>query len=174
MSWFQNIADKVQSSLPTKLPEMNATAMLETLTLTTPELAQERRRMDAVEKRKERVRSMLAGLLPWETRDRERDILVDECRDCILNLSQTKRTFFGPYPLPPRTAKTTDDDDDKDTEEEEEEPRPCQESLEMLAKLEPLPSLLGDFDFQAHVGLIEKILAVDENLVEMQSSLSGW
>ena len=60
-----------------------------------------------------------------------------------------------------------------DEEEEEEEAGPSPESLVKLAKLEPLPPLLAEFDLDAHVGLIQKLLKVDDMLVEQQSKLSG-
>jgi hypothetical protein len=45
-------------------------SMLEKLTLTTSELRAERQRIDEEERGKEAIRDMLAGMLPWETRDR--------------------------------------------------------------------------------------------------------
>ena len=80
-----------------------------------------------------------------------------------------------------------DDDDDDDNpvgeedrtiEKEESNPRthhmePSEESREKLAKLEPLPPLLEDFDLDAHVGLIQRVLKEDPQLVQMQATLSG-
>jgi hypothetical protein len=166
MSWFPDLSDlkgltdKVQSALP----KLDKEAFLQSLTLTTPELTAERERLDAEEKRKERVRNMLAGMLPWQTRDPERDILVEECKEAILNLSNVKSTFFGPYPMPPKG---------KDSDEDKESIKPSEESLNKLAKLEPLPPLLQNFDLQSHVGLVERLLIEDPKLVKMQSSLSG-
>ncbi|KAL7563227.1 hypothetical protein ACA910_015719 [Epithemia clementina (nom. ined.)] len=77
----------------------NPLEMLQKLTLSTPELTAERQRIDQEEARKEAVRDQLAGLLPWETRDPERDILVDECRDVILQLSHDPQTFYGPWAM---------------------------------------------------------------------------
>ena len=76
---LKEIAGKAQEALP-KIDQ----EMIEKLTLTTPELTAERQRIEEEERRKEQVRDTLAGLLPWETRDPERDILVEECRDAIL------------------------------------------------------------------------------------------
>jgi hypothetical protein len=165
MSWFKEFTDKVQAALP-NLEDGN---LLQRLTLTTPELTAERERIDAEEKRKAKIRNMLAGMLPWQTRDPELDILVEECKEAILLLSQNEETFFGPFPLPPRKTKSNDNSD----EQKSEPTLPSQESLEKLAKLEPLPPLLKNFEFLAHVGLIEFILAEDPNLVQMQSTLSG-
>lgn len=166
MSWFKDFTDKVQSALP----KIDNESFLQSLTLTTPELTAERERIDADEKRKEHVRSMLAGMLPWQTRDPERDLLVEECKEAILLLSKEKSTFFGPYTMPQRNSRT---DDDEDGENEKQLMKPSEESIAKLAKLEPLPSLLDKFEFLAHVGLIEKILAEDPRLVKMQSTCSG-
>jgi hypothetical protein len=113
-------------------------------------------------------------MYPWETRDAEREILVDECKEAILSLSSKDETFFGPYKMP-ALLNTSDEKEDEEDEEnvKEEEPRPSKESLENLAKLEPLPPLLAEFDLDAHVGLIQLLLKVDKKLVEKQSTLSG-
>ena len=159
MSWFKDFTEKVQSALP----KLDNESLLQSLTLTTPALQAERELLDAEEKRKEKIRNMLAGMLPWQTRDPERDILVEECKEAILLLSKDKSTFFGPYEMPPS----------KQEENEKESTQPSKESLVKLAKLEPLPPLLQNFEFLAHEGLIEKILAVDPKLVQMQSTFSG-
>jgi hypothetical protein len=174
-SWFhsltENLVEKVHS----------AGEVLEKLTLTTPELLAERRKIDEEEKRKEHVMDVLASLLPWETNDAERDILVEECKEAILNLSMSRDTFYGPYELPKLGAKTTTDDDEEDDKQQQEassvvdpnKDMPSKESLEKLAKLEPLPTLLENFDFHAHVGLISRMLALDPKLVQMQAKESG-
>jgi hypothetical protein len=174
-----------------KIPPMN-NVYLEKLTLTTPELRAERQRIDEEELRKETVRNMLANMLPWETRDTERDILVEECKEAILKLSTDKETFFGPYQMPKAVGlgkmkrlegvseKEEDNENEKEEHEEEAEEestadahKPSKESLEKLAKLEPLPPLLEVFDLDAHVGLIQNLVKVDPRLSSMQSKLSG-
>lgn len=186
-SWFSNIANtatslagKVKESMPVIDNET-----LQKLTLTTPELREARQKIIDEERRKEAVKDRLAGMLPWETRDPERDILVDECREAILKLSASKETFTGPWKMPSKgikvaKKKSKDDeeedeegDDDEDEFEEEEEDVPSKESLDQLSKLEPLPPLLGDFDLDSHVGLIQRLLKEDKQLVAMQSTLSG-
>ncbi|GKY93053.1 hypothetical protein MPSEU_000273600 [Mayamaea pseudoterrestris] len=157
---------------------------LEKLTLTTPELKEERERMDQEEKRKERVKDMLAGMLPWETRDSERDILVEECKEAILKLSHDKNVFFGPYAMPRSTVKLDekDENDDKvddnedatdpnldDTPSEKGPREPTAEQLERLKTLEPLPPLLQNFEIETHVGLIQKMLKEDANLSKLHS-----
>jgi hypothetical protein len=163
-SWLKGLTDQVQFALP----KFDEGSILQSLTLTTPELTAERERIDAEEKRKERIRNALSGMLPWQTRDPERDILVEECKEAILLLSKNRETFFGPFPLPPMKAKSHDDPDESMTNSS-----PSNDSLEKLAKLQPLPPLLENFEFLAHVGLIEKVLKEDPNLVQMQSTLSG-
>jgi hypothetical protein len=198
MSWFnmESIQDQLKQGMAqaqTAVQNIDMKvdkSMFEKLTLTTPELRAERQRIDEEERRKETVRDMLAGMLPWETRDTERDILVEECKEAVLKLSTDKETFFGPYQMPKAVGLgkmkqfieeegDNEDEDEKQEEEEEEEEstandhKPSEESLVKLAKLEPLPPLLENFDLDAHVGLIQNVLKVDPRLVVMQSKLSG-
>jgi len=182
---FKSLTDKVHESMDKvqkSMPKIDK-EMIEKLTLTTPELTAERQKIDQEERHKEAVRDSLAGMLPWETRDSERDILVEECKEAILKLSSEKETFFGPYRMPETGIKETEkvkgkgEDGEEDEEEEEhtvsKHIEPSQEALEKLEKLEPLPKLLADFDLDSHVGLINRLLKVDPKLVEMQSKLSG-
>jgi hypothetical protein len=184
------------------LEKIDHSEMMQKLTLTTPELSAERARIDAEERRKEMVHDKLAGMLPWETRDAERDILVDECKEVILQLSADTHTFTGPWKMPEKGVnlknqmkkkKTSDDseehdnngggdsgeeEDDEEEEEDAEENQtstvgPSQASIEKLEKLQPLPPLLQDFDLDSHVGLIQRLLQEDPALVKMQSTLSG-
>ena len=193
MSWFstgldtlnqltekvQQATEKVQQVIPVDKE------MLAKLTLNTDEMIAERQKLGEEAKRKDEVKNMLSGMMPWETRDTERDILVEECREAILALSSNEDTFFGPYEMPFLDVKEGDDDDDNKSEgddDDEDQPKesktsknrkPSEDSLEKLAKLEPLPPLLGDFDLDAHVGLINNLLKVDPQLVKIQSNLSG-
>lgn len=182
MSWFnmnaiKELKDKVQAAIPIDRE------MLAKLTLTTPEMNAERQQIYEDERRKAAIKNSLAGMLPWETNDEERDILVEECKEAILALSSKVETFFGPYELPALAVKVEDDvDEDEEGEEEDDQEKeveidknqkPSPESLVKLEKLEPLPPLLSNFDLDAHVGLIERMLKVDPELVEMQSMLSG-
>ena len=187
MSWFGNLATKLQEVSDTVTEKAkNAIPldheMFEKMTLTTPELDAERKKFDMEEKRKEHIKDCLAGMLPWETRDPERDILVEECKEAILKLSDDAATFQGPYKMPGMTVKLEDDDavddeegedDDEDEAKKDDEEKPSEESLDKLATLEPLPKLLDDFDLDAHVGLIQRLLSEDPSLVKMQSKLSG-
>lgn len=172
----QAMTDKVQSAIPIDKET------IQKLTLTTPEMQAERQQMDKEYKHKIAVKESLSHMLPWETRDQEREILVEECREAIMALSGDIDTFFGPYQVPRVKVNTENEAKEKTEEEEllEEEEKesvkdkdPSPESLEKLAKLEPLPALLANFDLDAHVGLIKKMLNVDFRLVQRQSTLSG-
>ena len=193
MSWFNTDALKANLTGGSDMlkdwvtDKVISKETLEKLTLTTPELKEERERMDQEEKRKERVKDMLAGMLPWQTRDPERDILVEECKEAILKLSQDKHVFFGPYAMPRSTVKLDDETvkettDGVDGNEESEDPhageenpggksvhQPSPEQLDRLKMLEPLPPLLHDFEIETHVGLIRKMLTEDGNLSKMHS-----
>lgn len=205
----QSVTDSVQDAIPAEHK-----ALLAKLTLNTDEMISERQNFRDEESRKSAAKDRLNKILPWETLDAEREILVEECKDAILELSGNVETFFGPFEMPllnvqlqeaeefeeeglgdqheseePAEGKeidpSGDDDGDKvkanfvgeenrTTEKEKGEHRvPSEESREMLAKLEPLPSLLEDFDLDEHVGLIQKILKEDPKLVDMQAFLSG-
>ena len=178
-SWFSNISSKVEglsSKVQAAIPIDRE--MLEKLTLTTPEMNAERERIYQEEQKRAQAKDSLAGMLPWETRDAEREILVDECKEAIMALSSKDETFLGPYLMPalPKIDDDVEKDEDDDDDEEvvvEEESGPSEESLEKLAKLEPLPALLDQFDLDAHVGLIQRLLKIDSKLVEKQSILSG-
>jgi hypothetical protein len=170
-----SLAEKAKKAIP-----MDA-ATLQKLTLTTPELIAERERIDAEEKRKAAVKESLSGMFPWETKDREREILVEECKEAILSLSGDAATFFGPYTMPALNVNVEEEKTEEEQLAEEEEGitqvakdrMPTAKQLENLTKLEPLPPLLRDFDLDAHVGLIQKLLKVDPRLVDCQSTLSG-
>ncbi|GAX19367.1 hypothetical protein FisN_4Lh345 [Fistulifera solaris] len=162
---IKEFTERVQSALP-KIDD----SLIEKLTLTSPELAEERRQIDNEERAKEACRNSLAGLLPWETRDPDRDILVDECRDAILKLSRDRSTFSGPYPMPKSKISAVDNEQSNESHDNNE---PSQESKEKLEKLEPLPKHLQNFSLDAHVGLIERLLKEDPNLVKVQMSLSA-
>lgn len=191
MSWFSagldtlsQLSEKVQQAIPVDKE------LLAKLTLNTDEMKAEREQFGEEAKRKAAAKDMVAGLLPWDTRDKERDILVEECKEAILTLSGLDDTFYGPYEMPALKVKlagenkegegneeedVVEDDDDEDEEgtESKKEPKPSEESLEKLSKLEPLPPLLRDFDLDSHVGLIQKLLKEDPKLEERQSMMSG-
>jgi hypothetical protein len=182
MSWFTQGLDKlteIKGKIKEAIP-LNK-EMLDKLTLNTDEMKAERLHFGEEATRKSQVKDMLAGMLPWETRDSERDILVEECKEAIMALSSRDETFFGPYEMPLLNVEVPLLNVEEDEEEEEEAEtnttlkdfKPTQESLEKLAKLEPLPPLLHDFDLDAHVGLIQKLLTEDPVLVKKQSTLSG-
>jgi hypothetical protein len=183
MSWFSSLTDTV-----TKLTETVTNAipldkeLINKLTLNSDEMRATREQFGEEADRKAAAKDMLSKMLPWETRDKERDILVDECKEAVLALSSDEATFYGPFEMPEldvnvEDEEETNEDEEGEEEEDEEEKQqkllPSEESLEKLAKLEPLPPLLQDFDLDSHVGLIQMLLKEDPKLVEMQSNLSG-
>lgn len=182
-SWFSGAAalgdtlsglkDKVQSKVNSIDPDL-----IKKLTLQSDELVSERQRIDEEERRKEAVRDSLAEILPWETRDAEMEILVDECKEVILGLSSKDETFTGPFVL--AGGLPSDEEEDGGGDEDDEEDRraakdvaAAEASAEKLSKLQPLPTLLAEFDLDTHVGLIQRLLKVDPKLVEMHSRLSS-
>lgn len=103
------------------------------------------------------------------------EILVDECREVILSLSGKEETFTGPFVLTGGLTKGEKDDDDEEEDEDLKAARDVHEaekSAEKLAKLQPLPALLADFDLDTHVGLIQRLFEADPKLVEVHSKLS--
>lgn len=189
-SWFSSAAlssgigdaitglvDKVQSRVNSIDPDL-----IKKLTLQSDDIVAERKQIDDEEQRKEAVRDSLSEILPWETRDAEMEILVDECREVILGLSSKSETFTGPFVLDGglSTGKDREDDDDGDDNGHDDDDRKmakdvaaADESAEKLSKLQPLPALLANFDLDTHVGLIQRLLKVDPKLVDMQMRLSS-
>lgn len=150
--------------------------LIKKLMLQSDELVSERERIDNEERRKEAVRDSLAEILPWETRDTEMEILVDECKEVILGLSSNEETFTGPFVLagglPSGEGEEEVDDDDEDAKVAK-DMSAAEISAEKLSKLQPLPKLLSEFDLDTHVGLIQRVFREDENLVEIHSRLSS-
>lgn len=143
MSWFDSLKSTLSNSLQevqTSLEEVktampkSSDELLTALTLTTPELTAQRAALDQEERRKEALRDSLASLLPWETRQEEQEVLVEECYNAIMALSTTSETF----------------------------------KVDVAAE-DNFPDLLKEFDLDAHVGLIQRLLQEDNNLKEMQS-----
>ncbi len=217
--------------------------LINKLTLRSDDLIREHELLDAQEKRKELVREYLSEILPWETKDESRMILVEKCKEEILALSTEKVTFELPFRLEEGMVmfnetfdegddEEEDDDDGEDDESEEEvnfedgekgnegnegnegnddknnsnasvnesetnekaekaegdsdtntgaatatataiDAAAIAASAAKLEKMQPLPLLLEHFDIDTHVGLIERLLSVDDNLVNMHSRLSG-
>ena len=179
MSWFSggldmlnDLKNNVEASVKNNIdPEL-----IKKLTLQSDELVSERERIDNEERRKEAVRDSLAEILPWETRDAEMEILVDECKEVILALSSNEDTFTGPFVL---AGGLPSGEGGEEVDEVDEDAKAAMDlsaaelSADKLSKLQPLPELLSEFDLDTHVGLIEKVLKVDEHLTRMHSRLSS-
>jgi hypothetical protein len=181
--WTKTVVSSVSEATSVLESGVNrASDALEKLTLTTPEMTIARHQLAVAAQDREHRRMQLAALYPWETNDPDRSILVAECQTAILQMSQNKSTFFGPFVLPPPPAvksKASNHDEEPAVPSVErktpDDELPSAASLAMLAQLQPLPRFLGenDFDLQMHVGLIEKLLKVDKNLVQMQANYQG-
>ncbi len=167
MSWLSSLADKVQSSL---LPA-SGSDILNALTLNTAEMTAEREAYAEEARRREVVADSLSAMLPWETNDEERAILVEECKEAILALSTRKETFFG----------TAGDGDSGDATTErvsellrkEYSSRKTSTTSAGASNVAPLPPQLENFNLEAHVGLVRRMFDVDPNLVEMHANISG-
>jgi len=188
MSWFN--LDSLNTTLTESLTQVSTSLnqvksqvqstlqidddLVEALTLRTASLTAERDAIDAEESRKETVKNYLAEMLPWETRDEEREILVEECKEVMLKLSCAEDTFEGPFASPP-TNEVNEEGEDMEGKltEVRSSTTTTPPHLDKLAKLEPLPPLLEEFDLDTHVGLIQRLLGVDENLSRVHSQLSN-
>ena len=169
---LNDLKNNVESSVKNSIdPDL-----IKKLTLQSDELVSERERIDNEERRKEAVRDSLSEILPWETRDAEMEILVDECKEVILALSSDEKTFTGPFVLNgglPSGEGEEEEEEHGDDEKLAKDLSAAEISAEKLSKLQPLPDLLSDFDLDTHVGLIERVLKEDEQLVEMHTRLSS-
>jgi len=212
-SWFSSfgqVTSDITASVQSAAAKVQSAAslvgvddeLIQKLTLTSPDLLSERHRIDEEERRKEAAKDTLAELLPWETRDEEREILVEECKESILALSTRTESFTTPFVLPGRkTSELAKKQDGSANDGEKEMPEgenkgdggdngkgdraksaeevaadaalKAAEVEAKLAKLSPLPPLLEEFDLDTHVGLIQRLLKVDPNLVAMHANLSG-
>lgn len=174
-SWFSNIIptealEKVRqlsSQVQEKLPLDDE--FIKKLTLRSDDLQQEHDLIDAQETRKELVRDYLANILPWETKDEARVILVDECRESIEKMSAEGETFTGPFELPDTVERMFSENSGM-IEATEETRTDASKKLEKMGKL---PELLDEFDIYAHVGLIERLFKLDKNLARSHSLLES-
>jgi len=208
-SKVQTVKSTVEQNIPPSVTKAVDSDLIRNLTLRSDELTKVHTEIEAEERRKELVKDYLAELLPWETRDEAKVILIDETKQVILSISSIESTFSHPFTPPPGiqlfpsidiTASTSQEEkdggDDDDTEKtdgadttpaEGEEPTTTtttnttstnEEEYAMAAQqklttLQPLPPLLEKFDLDSHVGLIERLLTVDSELVKMHSLLIG-
>jgi len=178
----QSVSEQVSEAIPTEHKEF-----LAKITLNTDDMISERQNFREEADRKADAKDKLNKILPWQTLDPEREILVDECKEAILELSGREETFFGPYEMPLlKVVLESAKESNEEEEEGEAQPvsevstsnarrhmAPSEESLEMLKNLEPLPSLLEEFDLDEHVGLIQRVMKEDPKLVAMQANFSG-
>ena len=107
--------NQVTSQVASQIPDEYKEGLAK-LTLNTEEMINERQNFREEALRKEEAKKRLDSILPWETRDAEREILVEECREAILALSRDEDTFFGPYEMPLLNVQLEDDDDEENEE----------------------------------------------------------
>ncbi len=197
-----DLQSKVKDAIPTVAVDND---LINKITLRSDELLREHELLDAQEKRKELVKEYLSELLPWETKDESKEILVEQCQEAILKLSQEKESFETPFMLekgemfnPDYYTEVNFENMNEVADDEKTDSSPSAEAdaadatadatrdqkkevdvgdsmtpEQKLEKMQPLPLLLEHFDIDTHVGLIERVLKEDENLVHMHSLLSG-
>jgi hypothetical protein len=158
-----DVSSKVQKALPLD------DELVKKLTLRTDDLLAEHDMIDAQETRKEAVRDYLSNLLPWETKDEARDILVEECREAMNKMAEEGQTFTSPFDLPEGEGRMFAEDSGMEEANEESK----DEASKRLEKMGSLPQLLDEFDLDAHVGLIERLFKVDKELVRSHSQLES-
>jgi hypothetical protein len=116
LSTLTDTVSKAAAEVSNVIPEEHKD-FIKKLTLNTDEMINERLSIKEEALRKQAALQRLGELLPWETNDKERDILVEECKDAILLLSKNEETFFGPYEMPMLTVQLEDDEEDDEDEE---------------------------------------------------------
>lgn len=158
-----DVSSKVQKALPLD------DELIKKLTLRTDDLKAEHSLIDAQETRKEAVRDYLSNLLPWETKDEAREILVEECKEAMNKMAEDGQTFTSPFDLSESEGRMFAEDSGKEEASEESK----DEAAKKLEKMGPLPQLLDEFDLDAHVGLIERLFKVDKELVRSHSQLES-
>lgn len=111
----QSVSESVQDAIPTEHKDF-----LAKLTLNTDEMISERENFRQEANKKAEAKDRLNKILPWETLDPEREILVEECKEAILELSGREETFFGPYEMPLLNVQleSKEENEEEGTEEE--------------------------------------------------------
>ena len=137
-SLFQNLKDAVP------IPE-NIAKTIKELSLNSDEMVAEREQLKREEEEKvaKKKWSLENFMLPWETKDEERCILCEECKEMIMKLSMKQDVFLGPY-------------------------KEGEDGKEPAAILLPVY-----FDLEYYVGVIKKLLELDQNLDSMHAYLIG-
>jgi hypothetical protein len=174
------------------------------ITLNTPEMTAEREQFAKEDLRKTAVRDALSNLnlLPWDTQQEERQILVEECHDAILSLSKSDATFLGHDYNPNHIASQAQAQDDptmsttNDNEHVSDSSAAHGHGSNMIGESQStylalcraiatskgtkstssgsgIPPLLEHFDLDAHVGLVHQMLQEDERLVHQHAKFSG-
>jgi hypothetical protein len=117
---FQSLSEtvaKATESVQNSIPEEYKQGLAK-LTLNTEEMINERQHFRNEALRKDAAAKRLGQILPWETKDTEREILVEECKEAILELSKQEETFFGPYEMPLLNVQLDDEDEGNQPEQD--------------------------------------------------------
>ena len=130
--------------IPNGLAEKAKKAIKE-LSLNSDEMVAEREKFKKEEefKKSKKQWSLEHCLLPWETNDEERCILCDECKEMVMKLSLSEEVFLGPY---------------KENED---------------GKVPAAILLPADFDLDYYIGVIQKLIRLDQNLSDIHADLIG-
>lgn len=173
-SWFSQLSNSASEALE-KLNDLSAQVqsslpidndLVNKLILRSEDLKAVHDLIDAEETKKEVSRKLLPDLLPWDTKDEAKVIIIDECKTSILELSTSEISFTTPFALPSGIQLWRDSSNLLKVTDEH--------RAEVLKKFEkvPIPEFLSnDFDLEAHQRLIERLFKIDKNLVKMHSML---
>jgi hypothetical protein len=168
----QSVTESVSEAIPTEHKEF-----LAKITLNTDEMISERQNFREEAFRKAQAKDSLNKILPWETLDAEREILVEECKEVILELSSQEETFFGPYEMPllKVVLQTSDDEDeiedgDEETEQHEEDTEANDESAEEA----PTEDSTGVARASQHMAPSEESLEMLKKLEPLPPLLEGF
>ena len=173
------VASAASDAVAGAAPGGGAEEILRRLALNTDAMVAERERLGEEDGRRRRAAEEMGRLLPWETDDETRTILSEECRTRVLALARDPDTFTTPLPLPghghghAEVAAAAAAAEGEGEEEEEGAAAPPAQAPSGGAFLDPLPPLLEEFDLDAHVGLIGRMLELDPALVDAHANLSG-
>ena len=167
------VASAASDAVAGAAPGGGAEEILRRLALNTDAMVAERERLGEEDGRRRRAAEEMGRLLPWETDDETRTILSEECRTRVLALARDPDTFTTPLPLPGHGHAEVAAAAAAAEGEEEGAAAPPAQAPSGGAFLDPLPPLLEEFDLDAHVGLIGRMLELDPALVDAHANLSG-
>uniref|UniRef100_A0A6U5JGA1 Uncharacterized protein n=1 Tax=Corethron hystrix TaxID=216773 RepID=A0A6U5JGA1_9STRA len=118
-------------------------------------------------------------MLPWETDEEEKEILCPEVREVILKFGSSRTVFEGPFRMSSGAMCIAEEADEKQDGEEEvvfqEEEKVIDEVDAILKDTtkekdeKEIEELYFPFDLDSHLGLIRRMMEIDEHLVAAHS-----